>query len=74
VALWHDARMKKMPIAFRFDPALLERLDAFIAQADVPVARTAVIETAVREFLDVREGRARQRRDVRKVQPEGADQ
>jgi predicted transcriptional regulator len=48
--------MKKTPLAIKFDPALMERLDAFIGRADVPVTRTAVIETAVREFLDAREG------------------
>jgi metal-responsive CopG/Arc/MetJ family transcriptional regulator len=47
--------MKKTPLAIKFDPALMERLDAFIGRADVPVTRTAVIETAVREFLDSRE-------------------
>jgi metal-responsive CopG/Arc/MetJ family transcriptional regulator len=49
--------MKKKPLALKVDPSLMERLDAFIRRADIPVTRTAAIETAVREFLDVREGK-----------------
>jgi predicted transcriptional regulator len=46
--------MKKTPLALRLDPALMESLDAYIAQMDVPPARTAVIEAAIRDFLAAR--------------------
>jgi metal-responsive CopG/Arc/MetJ family transcriptional regulator len=51
--------MKKKPITLKVEPSLMERLDAFLRRADLPVTRTAFIETAIRESLDAREGRAR---------------
>ena len=48
---------RKKPLNLAIDPALLVRLDAWIAKQDVPPAKTAVIEAALREFLDTRERR-----------------
>ena len=47
------ARLKK-PLNLAIDPALLARLDAWIARQDVSPSKTAVIESAIREFLDAR--------------------
>lgn len=37
------------------DAELLDRLEAWIAKQDIPVSKTAVFETALREFLEKRE-------------------
>jgi hypothetical protein len=50
------ARLKK-PLNLALDPALLARLDAWIHRQDVRPSKTAVLETALREFLDARENR-----------------
>jgi len=42
----------KIPVALRIDPELLKRLDAWLEEQPVSPSRTAVFETAVREFLD----------------------
>lgn len=47
------ARIKKM-VSLAFDPALLARLDKWMALQDVPPSKTAVHEVALREFLDRR--------------------
>jgi metal-responsive CopG/Arc/MetJ family transcriptional regulator len=47
-------RLKK-PISLALDPELLERLEAWIAKQEFPPQKTAVFETALREFLDRRE-------------------
>jgi hypothetical protein len=49
-------RTKKI-IGLALDPKLLERLDKWRRSQDVPPTKTAVHETALREFLEKREGR-----------------
>ena len=49
-------RIKK-PTNLSIDPALLSRLDAWLARQEFPPTKTAVVETALREFLDKREKR-----------------
>jgi metal-responsive CopG/Arc/MetJ family transcriptional regulator len=48
-------RLKK-PTSLALDPELLERLEAWIAKQEFPPSKTVVFETALREFLDKREG------------------
>lgn len=50
------ARLKR-PLNLALDPALLDRLDAWIAQQELPPSKTAVIEAALRAFLDKKDGR-----------------
>jgi predicted transcriptional regulator len=50
------ARLKKM-VSLALDPELLRRLEKWIAAQDVPPSKTAVHETALREFLEKRERR-----------------
>jgi predicted transcriptional regulator len=50
------ARLKKM-VSYALDPDLLKRLDDWIARQEVPPSKTAVIEAALRSFLDTREKR-----------------
>lgn len=49
-----DTRTKKT-LGLRIDRALLERLESWRAAQDVPPAKIAVVETALKEFLDRRE-------------------
>ncbi len=48
------ARLKKM-LSLAIDRPLLERLDAWLEQQEFPPTKTAVVEAALREFLDRRE-------------------
>jgi predicted transcriptional regulator len=48
---------KKIALAVRFDADLLDRLDKYQSKLSPPVTRTAIIETAVQEWLDRREGK-----------------
>lgn len=48
------ARLKKM-VSLALDPKLIERMEAWIAKQELPPKKTAVIELALREFLDARE-------------------
>lgn len=48
---------KKVPIAVKLDPDLLDRLDKYQSKLSPPVTRTAIIETAVEEWLERREGK-----------------
>lgn len=48
------ARLKKMT-SLALDPELLERIEAWIGKQDVAPSKTAVFETALREFLEKRE-------------------
>jgi predicted transcriptional regulator len=48
---------KKVPIALKLDADLLDRLDKCQSKLSPPVTRTAIIETAVQEWLDRREGK-----------------
>lgn len=54
-------RTKKM-VSFALDPALLARLDGWIERQELSPTKTAVIELALREFLDRREAPAKGRR------------
>ena len=47
-------RLKK-PVTYALDPELLARLDRWIAAQEFPPTKTAVIEAALRAFLDGRE-------------------
>jgi len=50
------ARAKRM-LTMTLDPALVARLDKWIAAQQFPPARNAVIEAAVTAFLDKQEGK-----------------
>lgn len=50
-------RLKKM-VSYALAPELLDRLEAWLASQQPPPSKTAVIETALREFLDSREAPA----------------
>ena len=50
---------KKTPLALKFDPELLERLDLFVEKQTFQTTRTSVIESAVRQMLDREEKRER---------------
>jgi predicted transcriptional regulator len=50
------ARAKKM-LTMTLDPALVARLDKWIAEQQFPPARNAVIEAAVTAFLDKQDGK-----------------
>lgn len=52
------ARNKK-PLNMAIDPALLGRLKAWIEKQTVPPSMTAVIEAALRDWLDRQEGKSR---------------
>lgn len=47
-------RIKKV-IGLALDPALLDRLEKWRRAQDVPPSKTAVLEAAIREFLERRE-------------------
>ena len=48
------ARLKKL-LTFYVDPELLKRLNTWMAKQEFPPTKTAVVEAALREFLDARE-------------------
>jgi hypothetical protein len=48
------ARLKKM-VSLALDPQLLARLEAWLKEQELPTTKTAVMELALREFLDARE-------------------
>ena len=56
-------RNKKM-VSYALDPAVLTKLEAWIAQQPVPPSKTAVVEKAITEFVErnggVEERKARQ--------------
>lgn len=47
------ARLKKM-VSFALDPDLLKRLDAWREQQDPPPSKTAVVEAAIKSWLDAK--------------------
>jgi len=51
------ARLKKM-VSYALDPELLQRLDDWLARQDVAPSKTAVIEAALRAWLDERDPKA----------------
>jgi predicted transcriptional regulator len=50
------ARLKKM-VSFALDPDLLKRLDAWLSRQDPAISKTAVVESALRAWLDAKEKR-----------------
>lgn len=48
------ARLKKL-LTFYVEPELVKRLEAWLAKQEFPPTKTAVVEAALREFLDARE-------------------
>lgn len=46
---------KKQMVSFTLDPELIERLEAWLAKQEFPPTKTAVMEAALREWLDKRE-------------------
>lgn len=53
-------RLKKM-VSYALDPALLQRLDEWMARQEVAPSKTAVIEAALKAWLDDREPKKRQK-------------
>ncbi len=53
-------RLKKM-VSYALDPALLQRLDEWLARQEVAPSKTAVIEAALKAWLDDREPKKRQK-------------
>lgn len=49
-------RIKKM-VSFALDPALIKRLNSWIAKQELPPKKTAVIEAALKAYLDSKEKR-----------------
>jgi predicted transcriptional regulator len=47
------ARLKKM-VSYALDPDLLKRLDDWLSRQDPAPSKTAVIESALRDWLDAR--------------------
>lgn len=45
----------RRPVSYALDPKLLDRLDKWRKAQDVPPTKTAIFETALREFLERRE-------------------
>lgn len=43
------------PLTARISVETFDRLDRFVAKQTIPIRRTAVVEAALREFLDRRE-------------------
>jgi predicted transcriptional regulator len=56
------ARLKKM-ISLAIDPELLARLDAWLSRQEIRPSKTAVVETALRRFLDAEEKTGGKRRE-----------
>lgn len=54
-------RLKRM-VGLALDPELLDRLEVWRLKQDVPPSKTAVLEAAIREFLERRDGAASRRR------------
>lgn len=50
---------KRLPTNITLDPEVLSKLDDWIAAQAVTPKRSAVIETAIREFLDRNQKRGR---------------
>lgn len=49
------ARNKKM-VTLTFDPELIERLEAWLKRQEFPPAKNAVLEAALKAWLDERDG------------------
>jgi hypothetical protein len=55
------ARLKR-PLNLSIDPEIHDRIDAYIARQEVPPSKTAIVEAALRAWLDDREGKTEKRR------------
>jgi len=53
-------RHKKM-VSYALDPAILRRLDEWRARQDPAPSKTAIIESALRDWLDGRESKEKRR-------------
>ena len=51
-------RIKK-PVSYALDPKLVDRLEKWLARQSPAVKKTAAVETALGEFLDRQEGKAK---------------
>ena len=51
-------RLKK-PLSTALDAELLDQLDAWIARQEFPPSKVQALETAIREFLEKRERKAK---------------
>lgn len=60
------ARAKKM-VSLALDPSLLKQVDEWLAKQTFPTTKTAVFETALRDFLKTYDGPADQKPKSRKV-------
>jgi predicted DNA-binding protein len=54
-------RKKPLQTAFRLQPDMLERLDAFCATQRIKTSRNKVVEAAIGEFLDSVEAEQKRR-------------
>lgn len=52
-----DMARKKQMVSFTLDPDLIERLEKWLAKHEFPPKKVDVMEAALREFLDRREGK-----------------
>ena len=50
-----DMARKKLPVSFALDPDLVKRLEAWLARQEFPPSKTAVVEAAIKAFLDARD-------------------
>ena len=50
------ARKKKM-VSYALDPELLKRLEEWLETQEFPPSKTAVMEVALRKFLEERDGK-----------------
>lgn len=57
----HDMRLRK-PTNITLDPQIMAALDAWIEGQPFKIARSSVIETAIKEFLERQRGSAPQHR------------
>ena len=55
------ARLKKQ-VAFAIDPALLKRLEHWIARQELPPTKTSMIELALKRLLDELEAKEKKER------------
>lgn len=49
-----DMSRKKKMVSFALDPEILAELDAWLAKQEFPPSKTAVVEAALKAFLEAR--------------------
>jgi predicted transcriptional regulator len=52
-----DMSRKKKMVSFALDPEILAKLDAWLAKQEFPPSKTAVVEAALKAFLELRDGK-----------------